>query len=634
MMKFRIQITSFFLVILVILLAGCVVASPAEESTAADATVTEFRTVAHALGETEVSADPQRVVVLDAMDNVLALGIKPVGAANWMGATTGEQATFPAYLDAAALEGIEWLGDNKTPSLETITSLQPDLILGRTNQHEEIYEELSAIAPTVLINPRGVDGWKRQLLTYADALNRVAEAETLLADYDARTAAISEQLAQMDPVPSVSLVRFDLDRITIYNKEIFAGNVLDDAGITRPAYEDKEQRTERISLEQVELIEGDVLITTAANPDTSVLAQLRENPLWSQLSAVQNEQVYAAPFDVWIGGWTITGANLILDELTDIFDLEISVETTGDDTTDGAMADALFPVTIEHKFGSSTIGAEPVNVVSLGYSEQDAILALGVVPVAIRDWFGDQPFGVWPWSQEALGDAEPVLMNMPWGELNFELIASLNPDLIVATHSGITEDEYETLSEIAPVLAQSGDVDDFGMAWQDQTMSIGMALGKTAEAEALVAGVEAKIAAAATPAFEGKTIAWITPAEGGEFWAVGEHTPPFQFFASLGLGGSPDVKENIGELSSLRISSERLDFVDTSVLIIRTPSEEALAELMENAVLQQLDVVANDRIIYFIGNDPNYGAISFSTVASLPFVVDELVPEIVEKIGQ
>lgn len=273
------------------------------------------RTIEHALGEIAVPAEPQRVVVLDALDNVIALGIQPVGAANWIGTATGEQAAFPAYLDQGTLAGIEWLGDNKQPDLERVVALRPDLILGRTNWHEEIYDQLSAIAPTVLVDQRALGGWKEQFVAYAEALNRADQAEALMAAYDARAADLAERLAQLPGPPEVSLVRFDPDRIVIYGPEIFAGSVLADAGVTRPPQQREIGRSQEISPEELELIDGDVLLVVAADPDESILADLQANPLWSQLRAVQNERVHAVSFDVWVGGWTITGANLILDDL-------------------------------------------------------------------------------------------------------------------------------------------------------------------------------------------------------------------------------------------------------------------------------------------------------------------------------
>jgi iron complex transport system substrate-binding protein len=97
---------------------------------------------------------------------------------------------------------------------------------------------------------------------------------------------------------------------------------------------------------------------------------------------------------------------------------------------------ADFPVTIEHKYGETTITEQPERVVSVGFADQDPLLALGVVPVGIRDWYGDQPNATWPWASDELGDADPVVL--PLTELNFEQISALDPDLIVGISSGMT----------------------------------------------------------------------------------------------------------------------------------------------------------------------------------------------------
>src|SRR5690242_17739378 len=57
-----------------------------------------------------------------------------------------------------------------------------------------------------------------------------------------------------------------------------------------------------------------------------------------------------------------------------------------------------FPVIVQHKFGTTTIPAKPVRVVTLGYTDQDAVLALGTVPVATSEWYGDQPGALFPWA--------------------------------------------------------------------------------------------------------------------------------------------------------------------------------------------------------------------------------------------
>src|SRR5690606_11386452 len=108
--------------------------------------------------------------------------------------------------------------------------------------------------------------------------------------------------------------------------------------------------------------------------------------------------------------------------------------STGRPAAPDTPGDGVFPVTVEHAFGATTIEAEPQRVVSIGFAEHDNILALGVTPVAVRDWYGNQPFATWPWAQDELGDAEPEVL--PSAELNFEQIATLDPDVIIGVNSG------------------------------------------------------------------------------------------------------------------------------------------------------------------------------------------------------
>lgn len=154
------------------------------------------------------------------------------------------------------------------------------------------------------------------------------------------------------------------------------------------------------------------------------------------------------------------------------------------------------PVTVDHKYGRTEIPGSPQRVVKVGLVDHDAVLALGVKPVAITagEYASAFPSGVAPWAQEQLGDAKPEVL--PDSELNFEKIAALKPDLITAGYSGLTQEEYVTLSKIAPTVAQSGDHADYGTPWAEMTRTIGKALGKTGEADRLIAGVEKKFEAA------------------------------------------------------------------------------------------------------------------------------------------
>ena len=284
--------------------------------------------------------------------------------------------------------------------------------------------------------------------------------------------------------------------------------------------------------------------------------------------------------------------------------------------------------TIEHKYGSTEVRGVPERLVSVGYNDQDPILALGVTPVAVRDWFGDQPNAIWPWAQDELGDADPEVL--PSAELNFEQIAALEPDLIIGVFSGITEDEYETLSEIAPTVAQPDGYVDYGVPWQEQTSIIGRALGREERAESLIADVEARFAEAreAHPEFDGATGAVALLDEGGVYNAYGPEDLRGRFMAALGFELPPEIAEMAGEAFFAQISEERLDLLDTDVLIWIVNSQEAADALRENPIYQQLDVAREGRDIFLDVNAPLAGALSFSTVLSLPFALDGLVPQL------
>ncbi|MET3925683.1 iron-siderophore ABC transporter substrate-binding protein [Devosia sp. 2618] len=154
-----------------------------------------------------------------------------------------------------------------------------------------------------------------------------------------------------------------------------------------------------------------------------------------------------------------------------------------------------FPVTLEHVWGSTTIEAEPLRVVTWGWGNEDAVIALGVVPVGIPfQSYGGGDNGIQPWFEtalEKLGASAPTVMSNS-GEPPFEQIAALNPDLIIAAFSGVTEDQYALLSGIAPTVAYSGDA--YSSSWQDIARTVGKALGKSDEAEALVADTEGWLA--------------------------------------------------------------------------------------------------------------------------------------------
>lgn len=127
------------------------------------------------------------------------------------------------------------------------------------------------------------------------------------------------------------------------------------------------------------------------------------------------------------------------------------------------MSASAFPGTIEHKYGSTVISAEPTRMVTAGFRDSDHAVAFGVTPVGVRDFIGAFAEETRPWAQEALAGAEPEKVSGPDGALNFEVIAGLRPDLILA-YSYLEEAEYDKLAKISPTVVEPQD----GSLWREE----------------------------------------------------------------------------------------------------------------------------------------------------------------------
>jgi iron complex transport system substrate-binding protein len=290
-----------------------------------------------------------------------------------------------------------------------------------------------------------------------------------------------------------------------------------------------------------------------------------------------------------------------------------------------------FPVTVEHKYGTTTITAEPQRIFTVGLTDQDAVLALGKVPVGTTDWFGGYAGAIGPWAAPKLnGRPAPTLLTDTGTGPQVERIAALKPDLILALYSGLTKKEYDALSKFAPVVAPPKGYNDYGIPWREQTEITGRALGKPTEATELVEGVEARFAALRkeNPALEGATAVVSTPYEG--FFVYGSEDSRSRNLTSLGLKLPADLDAVIGDKFGAGISKERSDLLDQDVTVWTVPDlAKDPAKLHADAVYGDLDVVKQGREV-FIGENTDYGsAFSFVTVLSLPYVLDRLVPQLV-----
>ncbi|WP_084709327.1 iron-siderophore ABC transporter substrate-binding protein [Rubrobacter aplysinae] len=286
--------------------------------------------------------------------------------------------------------------------------------------------------------------------------------------------------------------------------------------------------------------------------------------------------------------------------------------------------------TIEHQYGSTEITGEPERVVTVGTTDQDPVLALGVMPVGIKEWYGDYEYAVWPWAQDELGGAQPEVL--PATELNFEQIAALEPDLILGISAAMTSEEYDTLSGIAPTIPQSGEYADFGVPWQEQTRVIGRALGSEQQAGDLVSEVESQFeqARSENPDFEGANGLVVGVNEQGDSYSPAPYTTEDvrgRFMSSLGFELPEEIAELAGDSFFIDLSRERLDLLDAADVLVWVEIAIGFGPVREDPLYQELDVAQENRDI-FLEDEVLNGALSFGSVLSLPFALENLVPRL------
>ncbi|UJF32321.1 ABC transporter substrate-binding protein [Paenibacillus hexagrammi] len=286
--------------------------APAEEGT---------RTIKHAMGETAVPAHPQRVVILtdEGTEALLALGIKPVGAVE---SYYGDP-WFAHIKDD--MQGVTTVGGESQPNLEIIASLKPDLIIGNKMRHEKIYDQLKLIAPTVFSETlRGE--WKNNFQLYADALNKKAEGDKVIAAFDARIEDFKSKAGDKLK-EKVAVVRFMGGKTRFYFGNMFTGVIFKQIGFQRTDPKSDEKSFEDITKERLtELESADrVFYFTYEIGDGKGSKQEQDwlnDPLWQNLKPVKENKVVKVDDATWNTAGGVRAANILLDDLYKIYDVK------------------------------------------------------------------------------------------------------------------------------------------------------------------------------------------------------------------------------------------------------------------------------------------------------------------------
>jgi iron complex transport system substrate-binding protein len=279
-----------------------------------------------------------------------------------------------------------------------------------------------------------------------------------------------------------------------------------------------------------------------------------------------------------------------------------------------------FPVTIEHAHGETVIPAAPQRVVTWGWSNEDVVIALGVTPVGMPfQAYGGGDNGIHEWVEEALaaaGAETPTVLEAS-GEPPIEQIAALNPDIIIAAYSGLTEDQYAVLSGIAPTVAYVGA--PWSTSWQDLTLIIGKALGKDAEAAALVADTTAWVEAefAKYPELTQVTFASANDYDG----SMAVYAPldaRMKFLTDFGMVMNPSVAALApgDDAFYYPLSYELFDQLEADIFISYYEEQSALDAWLATPAAQTYPPIANGGLAALVGTE-NVASVSPPSVLSL-----------------
>lgn len=305
-----------------------------------------------------------------------------------------------------------------------------------------------------------------------------------------------------------------------------------------------------------------------------------------------------------------------------------SASGSGDDAGSGA-------ISVKHALGETTLDAKPERVATVGWANNEVPLALGVVPVGMaKATYGDDDGdGVLPWVEEKLTelDAEtPALWDETDG-IDFEAVADSEPDVILAAYSGLTQEDYDKLSEIAPTVAYPE------VPWGatlDQMIELdSKAMGMEAEGKELIADLDTSIeeAVAKHPDLAGKSVlfAYIDPKDLSQIGFYNTNDPRAVFFEDLGMK-TPKVVADAGEKSDefyTTVSAEQGDQLADIDVFVGYGDAALLKDVQSDPLMSKIPAVERGSVAMLTDNTP-LAASANPTPLSIDWGLEDYLKEI------
>lgn len=317
-----------------------------------------------------------------------------------------------------------------------------------------------------------------------------------------------------------------------------------------------------------------------------------------------------------------------------------SNEKTGSSNSEDSATQ--YPIVIKHALGETVIEEKPERVASVAWANHDVALALEVVPVGFSaaNYGVQDESGMLPWTAEKLkelGEENPNIYQDTDG-IDFEAISDSNPDVILAAYSGLTQEEYDTLSEIAPVVAYPET--PWVITWRDQILYNAKGMGMEEEGKQLIADTEKLIQDKANefPEIKGKKAAFgmFNATDLSKFYIYTPADPRGELLEELGMEYPESIKAQVQDESSfyIELSAENADALNDAEILIAYGDDNTLKALQADPILGKVPAIKNGTVLIIPDNTP-LAAAGNPNPLSIQYTIDEyvtLISEVAKKL--
>lgn len=273
------------------------------------------KTIVHDFGTTKLKKVPKRIVILDNLYGEILnpLDITPVGATTGQADSQEFSTLFKKQYKDAKVVSVGWQG---SPDLDKIAELKPDLIL-MTGEQEDLYEELSEIAPTVGYQINTDENWDyhETSLKVAEIFDKRDEMKKDLDRLDAREAVFAENVKAKFGNQKLMYLRVTDNDIRYYAYGHF-GYLYDTYHFNRAETFNPDDMFQVIDPDKLKDINPDLLIVQADSQEL-LDNKLKNSPVWTSLKAVQNNKVIYADYSTYMLGFGIVSQEAIMKQISD-----------------------------------------------------------------------------------------------------------------------------------------------------------------------------------------------------------------------------------------------------------------------------------------------------------------------------